>query len=237
VTTNGLSSPRGLVALLTTAVALAAITARAQTTDAPALAAGENAWSFSVAVDGYLLSGDRYYVGPTFTANRGRLHLEARSNYEDLNTGSAWVGANFSGGKTVGWRVTPMVGGVFGETSGIAPGLEASIKWRNLEGYGENEYVVDSNHRKDNFFYNWSELTLSPVDWFRFGMVTQRTRVYQSDRQIQRGVIVGVSSTHVNVTGYALNPDQDTRFVLAVELMFSGAGSGFSGRRRHPRRP
>jgi hypothetical protein len=86
--------------------------------------------------------------------------------------------------------------------------------------YGENEYVVDLNNREDSFFYNWSELTLAPADWFRFGLVTQRTRVYQSDREIQRGVLAGVSFKHANVTGYVFNPDKDTRFVFAVELTF-----------------
>jgi hypothetical protein len=35
-----------------------------------------------------------------------------------LHTGSAWVGYNFSGGEKFTWEVTPMLGGVFGHTSG-----------------------------------------------------------------------------------------------------------------------
>jgi hypothetical protein len=203
------------------AFVLASIPARAQTTNTPASAAAEeNAWSFSVAAATYVLSDDRHYVQPTVTANRGWLHLEARGNYEGLNTGSAWIGVNFSGGKTLEWELTPMLGGVFGDTTGIAPGLKASFSWRKLELYGENEYVVDANNGEDSFFYNWSELTLAPADWFRFGVVTQRTRVYQSDREIQRGVMAGVSFKRVNVTGYVFNPDKDTRFVLAVDLTF-----------------
>jgi hypothetical protein len=207
--------------LLTVAFVLASVPARAQTTNAPASAvAEENAWSFSLAAFTYVLSDDRHYVQPTVTANKGWLHLEARGNYEGLSTGSAWMGVNFSGGKTLEWELTPMFGGVFGDTTGIAPGLKVSLGWRKLELYGESEYVVDSNNSEDSFFYNWSELTLAPAAWFRFGMVTQRTRVYQSDREIQRGVIAGVSFNHVNVSGYVFNPDEDTRFVLAVELTF-----------------
>ena len=52
---------------------------------------------------------------PTFTADRDWLHLEARYNYEALDTGSAWVGYNFSGGETLAWEFTPMIGGVFGD--------------------------------------------------------------------------------------------------------------------------
>jgi hypothetical protein len=42
----------------------------------------------------------------------------------------------------------------------------------------------------------------------------------QSDREIQRGVLAGVSVKHLNVTGCVFNPDEDTRLVLAVELTF-----------------
>ena len=209
------------LAVLTIAAVFASDPAQAQTTNTPAsTAAEEHAWSFSVAAYTYALSDDRYYVQPTVTANRDWLHLETRGNYEGLNTVSAWVGVNFAGGKTLEWELTPMFGGVFGDTAGIAPGFKGSLGWRKLELYGESEYVVDANNGEDSFFYNWSELTVAPVGWFRFGMVTQRTRVYQSDREIQRGLIAGVSFKRVNVTSYVFNPDKDTRFVLAVELIF-----------------
>ena len=129
---------------------------------------------------------------PTFTADRGWLHLEARYNYEALDTGSAWVGYNFSGGEKLAWEFTPMLGGVFGDTTGIAPGYKGSLSWWKLELYSEGEYVFDTGSSSDSFFYNWSELTLAPVEWFRFGLVTQRTRVYKTDRDIQRGAARGL---------------------------------------------
>jgi hypothetical protein len=51
-----------------------------------------------------------------------------RYNYENLRTGSLWAGCNFSWGKTWQFAVTPMIGGVFGRTNGIAPGCEASLE-------------------------------------------------------------------------------------------------------------
>jgi len=83
-----------LLAVLTLAVVLPSAPARAQTTNAPASAvAKENAWTFTVAAYAYTLSDDRHYVQPTVTADHGWLHLEARGNYEALNTGS--VGLTF----------------------------------------------------------------------------------------------------------------------------------------------
>ena len=108
---------------------------------------------------------------------------------------------------------------MFGETTGIAPGYKGSLSWRKLELYSEGEYVFDSGISSDSFFYNWSELALVPVEWFRGGLVTQRTRVYQTDRDIQRGLFVGATYEKLDVTTYVFNPDESTpTVVVAVTL-------------------
>ena len=180
----------------------------------------ESEWECSLSISTYLVQNGRDYANPILVADRGWLHLEARYNYEALDTGSAWLGYNFSGGDTLAWEVTPMIGGVFGDTTGIAPGYKGSLSWRKLELYSEGEYVFDTGSTSDSFFYNWSELTLAPAEWFRFGLVTQRTRVYMTDRDIQRGVLAGLSFKNVDLTGYVLNPDDTPTVVLAVGLTF-----------------
>ena len=218
-----------LLACLAIAIALTSGAAFAQaTTNAPIAPetnpppdADDKTWSFSASAYTYFVPDDRDFVQPTFTADRGWLHLEARYNYEALDTGSAWVGYNFSGGETLAWELTPMIGGVFGDTTGIAPGYKGSLSWLKLELYSEGEYVFDTGSTSDSFFYNWSELTLAPVEWFRFGLVTQRTRVYKADREIQRGVLAGVSFERGSLTGYVFNPDDaKPTFVLAVVVNF-----------------
>jgi hypothetical protein len=174
----------------------------------------ERMWSFSASAYTYFVPNNRDYGQPTFTADRGWLHLEARYNYEAIETGSAWIGYNFSGGEQLAWEFMPMFGGVFGDTTGVAPGYKASLGWRKLELYSEGEYLLDTGNSSDSFFYNWSEVTLAPVEWFRFGLVTQRTRAYQTDRDLQRGILAGFTVKDVSVTGYALNPDEDKPSVI-----------------------
>jgi hypothetical protein len=188
---------------------------------AEAIEPDDGGWSFSAAAYTYIVPDSREYVQPTFSADRGWLHLEARYNYEDLETGSAWVGYNFSGGKKLAWELTPMLGGVFGNTTGIAPGYKGSLSWWKLELYSEGEYVFDPGDSSGSFFYNWSELSLAPVDWFRFGVVTQRTRLYKSDREIQRGLLAGVTYKRIDFTAYVFNPDESKpTIVLAVGINF-----------------
>jgi hypothetical protein len=181
-------------------------------------ARGQSApWSFGAAVYTYLLPDEDNYAQPTVAADcECGLHLEARYNYENLETGSVWAGYTFAGGHALAWEVTPLLGGVFGETTGIAPGYKASVNWRRLEGYSEGEYVFDTGETTDSFFYNWSELTIAPVEWLRAGLVTQRTRVYRSDRDIQRGLLVGATYQKLDVTTSLFNPDDSQPTVVVA---------------------
>jgi hypothetical protein len=90
-------------------------------------------WAFSLVTDGYLVPDDVSYVNPNFTADHRWLHLEARYNSENLHTGSLWFGYNFSAGKKLVLNATPMIGGVFGRTNGIAPGCEASLTYKKIQ--------------------------------------------------------------------------------------------------------
>ena len=187
----------------------------------PAIEDDANSWAFSASAYSYFVPDSRDYLQPTFSADRGWLHLEARYNYEDLDTGSAWLGYNVGGGQKLAWDLTPMLGGVVGNTAGIAPGYNGSLSWWKLELYSEGEYLVDTGDSSASFFYNWSELTLAPVEWLRFGSVTQRTRAYDTDRDIQRGLLVGFSYTHVDLAGYVFNPDESTpTVVIALRVTF-----------------
>jgi hypothetical protein len=183
-------------------------------------ASDERAWSFSAHAYAYIQPDDDNYLQPTFAADRERLHLEARYNYEDLDTGSVWAGYNFSVGEKVAFEATAMLGGVFGDTTGVAPGYEASLSWRKLELYSEGEYVFDANDSSSSFLYTWSELTWAPVDWSRLGLVVQRSKVYHTDREIQRGFLVGLSAKRVDFTAYVFNPDRSPTVVLALGLRF-----------------
>jgi hypothetical protein len=169
---------------------------------------------------GYLyLTPDGDYLQPTIAIDHQWLHLEARYNYEDRSTVSMWIGYNFSVGSQVTLEITPMLGGVLGNTDGIAPGYEGTLTWRWLELYSESEYVFSTGDRSNSFLYNWSTLTASATDWLRLGVVVQRTRAYATSREVQRGFLVGVSTKHVGMTGYMFNPDLDRpTYVFALDV-------------------
>ena len=179
-------------------------------------------WSFSATANAYFVPDDDDYVQPTITADRDWLHLEARYNYEEIDAASAWVGYNSSFGNDDGLTLdlTPMLGAVFGGLHGVAPGYELTLGYQRFELYSEAEYVIDLHDSSDSFFYTWSEITYSPLDWLRFGVVIQRTRAYDTDFDIQRGLLLGVSYRRLDFATYVLNPDDDPVFVLSVGASF-----------------
>ena len=187
----------------------------------PSPDAAQSAWSFNASAYTYLLPDDGNYVNPNFTADRSWLHLEARYNYEAQKAGSLWIGRNFSFGDKLALEVTPMVGGVFGDLNGIAPGYNLSLSYWKVELSSQTEYVFDLEDRSGNFFYTWSELTYSPVDWFRAGMVVQRTKAYETELDIQRGLLAGFSYKKIDFAAYVFNFGwTDPTVVLAVGVNF-----------------
>ncbi len=168
--------------------------------------APQNPWSYSLTFDAYVVPHGPSYVDPLLTADRDWLHLEARYNYENLETGSLWAGYNFAAGHNLVLNATPMIGGVFGKSTGIAPGYEVSLSYKKrIELFTEGEYVFDTTNRTASFFYSWSTLTYSPVTWFRAGVVEQRTRAYHTPLDVQRGLLAGFSYKQVEFTTYIFN--------------------------------
>jgi hypothetical protein len=96
-------------------------------------------WNYAFSTAIYVVRNDREYLNPTLTADRNWLHLEARYNYEALKTGSLWLGYNFSFGEKLTLEATPMVGGVFGDVTGFAPGYTASLSYWKLELFTQGE--------------------------------------------------------------------------------------------------
>ena len=190
----------------------------------PVEAAGETAeseWECSLATSTYFVQNGRDYANPNLVADRDWLHLEARYNYEAIKTGSLWLGYNFSVGKELLLEATPMLGGVFGDITGVAPGYTVSLSYKQIEFFTQGEYFFDAGTRSGNFFYSWSELSYAPVTWFRAGIVIDRTKALGSNFEVRRGPLVGFSYKKIDFTTYWLSPGSlDSTFIFSVALNF-----------------
>jgi|MudIll2142460700_1097286.scaffolds.fasta_scaffold58513_2 hypothetical protein len=188
---------------------------------APAPETEASSWEFGLSGALYVLPDEEDFVQPTFRADHGLFHFETRYNYEDRDSVSFFAGVNLELGDEVKLVLTPMIGGLAGQTDGIIPALEADLTVGPFEAYGEAEYVFDLGDSDSKYFYMWSELSLWPTEWLRAGVVTQRTRVYQTDRDIQRGLLVGFTFKKLDGTVYFFNPGADDHYtVVSLGLSF-----------------
>lgn len=165
-------------------------------------------WNHDIEGWFYILKND-FIFSPVYAVDKNWLHLEARYNYEDIKTFSAWFGYNFSGGNKFQFTITPMLGGVIGNTQGIAPGLEFDFEFSGFELSSESEYLFDMQDRENDFYYNWTDFTYSPLDWLWFGLSVQRTALYHTDLELQRGFLLGGGYKWLGLTAYLFNPGTD----------------------------
>lgn len=172
-------------------------------------------WAYWAGLDAFITPDD-HYVAPTLMADRAWLHLEARYNYEGQDTASAWVGYNINHANRESWVITPMIAAVFGDTSGVAPGVEAIAAWKNFDFYTEGEYLISSGDDEDDFTYFWSELAYSPLEWLRAGIAAQRTRAYETDVDVQRGLLVGLKFGKMTLTTSLFEPGSDDQTVVVT---------------------
>jgi hypothetical protein len=179
------------------------------------------AWEFDASVWYYIVPQNDNYLQPTVMADHDWLHLEGRYNYEAPNTGSAWLGYNFSVGSKFSVDFTPMAGAVIGGLTGAAPGYELTVNWWKLNFESDGEYVFDFGDRENDFFYNWSQLGIAPLEWLQLGISIQRTRAYDTDRDLQRGFFAGVVWRQFYFDAYVFNPDDPTpTVIIAVGASF-----------------
>ena len=201
-------SVKGYLATLAVVVLLTGSALAQQTTDSAPTASSNSTsspWVYSLSTSGYIVPDSESYVSPDFSADRGRLHLEARYNNEALKTGSLWAGYNFSVGKRLVLDATPMVGGVFGTVNGIAPGYLITLTYKRIQLYSNGEYVIDAQNRSSSFFYCWNQITYSPLNWLQVGLAAQRTRVYQTSLDVQRGILLGFTYKKVTFSTTVFN--------------------------------
>jgi hypothetical protein len=172
-------------------------------------------WEFSAtAYPTWVRDGENYTSG-VVSANRGRLHLQARANYESVGARSAFIGYNLAGGSgDLAWELTPLLGGAWGSINAVVPGLLASVTYKRVDAYMEAEYVDDRAAGTEAYLYAWTELGFQAAAWLRIGAAAQRTRAYGTSRELQRGPFAQATWGPVTIGAYWFNPGADAQVIV-----------------------
>ncbi len=206
---------RGIV-VLAAITATSALAGEEDPSGRRASPASKPSWEFGITAYPTVVRGGENYTSAIAVADRGPLHLEARYNYESIGARSAFVGWTFSGGETLTWELTPLLGGAWGTTQAFVPALEASLSWREFDFYLEGEYVRDNKEQSSSYWYAWTELGFRPAEWLRIGLAGQRTRAYGGEREIQRGPFAQLTWRSITIGGYWFNPGSSEQVFVGL---------------------
>jgi hypothetical protein len=173
-------------------------------------------WQFETEAYYYIVPGETDEIVLLGYADYKSFHIEVRYNYEDLQTGSVFGGYRLETGNRLVFGCTPVAGIVFGNTNGIAPGILLDLSYGQFDFYSESEYLFDFAGKENNFIYSWIELGWSPNEHIRTGISGNRTRLIQTEREIQNGVFAQYSFMHLTAGFHYFNPLSEDYFLIAT---------------------
>jgi hypothetical protein len=146
---------------------------------------------------------------------------ELRYNYEDVRTMSLLGGRTISGGKSISYTLTPMLGISAGQFTGITTAINVDAEWKNFYLSLESQFSKTLKKDRANFFFNWSELGYSISDHLFAGLALQYT-LEQDAVYTEPGFLAGFSFGNVSVPFYVFSPFRSDRyFVLGVNVEYS----------------
>jgi hypothetical protein len=161
-------------------------------------------------------------------------YAEARYNYEDLKTFSAYGGYTFARDSgNWSYTVTPMMGLIAGKLQGAAGGLTAELDYKSLYISTESQYCVSSQSREENFFYTWSEAGYHPLTWLYTGAAVQHTKPYHANALFEPGFFATIAVHGWSFPVYCFLPSHTpTYFVVGILRDWKYASSGRTSTRK-----
>ena len=187
----------------------------------PAKDSTNRQWSFSASGYYYFIPHDKDQFSAIAYADHKKLHLETRYNYENQNTASEFAGWIIEKPGKLHLTATPMLGLMFGRSNGFIPGLELDLGYKRFNFYSETEYVIDFSRKENNYLYVWGEITFNPVSQLLIGVSYQKTGLYQTDFDIQRGAVIKYFVWKLTPGLYYFNPFSSTElFIVSLSFDF-----------------
>lgn len=152
--------------------------------------------------------------------SRNYWYVEARYNYEEMNTISVYLGKTFSSEDKLRYSVTPMLGAVAGQFKGGSVGINAVVDYEKIFFSTQSQYTFSIHERREDFFFAWSELGYQPWKWFFVGLSTQQTYLVKVNASLSEpGIMVGFTVGKWTFPLYSFRPMSNNKyFVLGINL-------------------
>jgi hypothetical protein len=161
---------------------------------------GENKPFCWVPIVGYSTAGDWY--------------VEARGNYEAVNSASLYFGKTFRKSALISYSITPIAGLVMGSFNGGSVGANIALDYKKISFSSQSQYTFSIENQSGNFTYSWSDLTYQLKKWVSAGVSLQQT-----SGLFEKGILVRVIYKNFSIPLYVFNPATSERyFVLGLNV-------------------
>jgi hypothetical protein len=185
----------------------------------------------------YLGKGQPYVFMPIAHFQTARnWYAEARYNYEDIETFSLYFGKSFSGEKSLGYTLTPIVGAAIGRFRAISTGLNVDLEYGKFFFSAQSQYsmATDKGKGSEDFFYSWSEAGFQPVEWFYAGASLQQTYM-ANEKLLEPGVLIGFSFGRYSIPVYGFDLLNSQRyFIIGLTVSWQGTKKPVSNKPTKP---
>jgi len=141
-------------------------------------------------------------------------YIEARGNYEAINSASLYFGKTFRKRALLSYSITPIAGLVMGRFNGGAVGANVEMDYKKISFSSQSQYTFSIENRATNFTYSWSDLTYQLKDWVSAGVSLQQTRGL-----FEKGILIRGAYKKFSIPLYVFSPSTSERyFVLGLNL-------------------
>ncbi|HTE32684.1 MAG TPA: hypothetical protein VK666_20025 [Chryseolinea sp.] len=142
-------------------------------------------------------------------------YVEARYNYEALNSFSIYLGRTFAGTRGPTYSVTPILGCVFGAFKGVSAGANVAIEYKKLFFSTQSQYTRAFYESNADFLFAWSDVGYQLREWLYIGLSTQQTYQPQGwSSQIEPGIALGVTLGKWTFPLYCFSPGDNLRYFV-----------------------
>ena len=169
----------------------------------------------------FIISFQKKSIAPTISGYSDNdslhLHLEMRFDYEDFYTVSVFAGYKWENDTAANIQITaiPMAGIATGRTNGFLPGLELNIAYKSYTLYSENEYMLNFQGYKNDYFYSWTQFNRDVLKNVKAGVLAQSLRWYKTNFAIQRGIYAEYNKSLFTFDIYYFNLFTSSHFMMA----------------------
>jgi hypothetical protein len=158
---------------------------------------------------------------PQFWVYIKNFYIEARYNYENLNTASLYFGRSFTIEKKAAIEITPMLGGVVGQTNGISPGFNFRLEYNLFSTSTQCQYTIDLKDIKSSFFWDWTNFYFNFSEHFGIGGAVQILIPQSGDQLYSAGPTLRLSYKKLAAEIYVYNFwERQPTYAVAIEYAF-----------------